>query len=192
MAHSRAGGVLSVRRSGIADGTCLPDVARALARGTAAGLPLVEAFHRGAEAVDGSGGDLMRRCAKELRAGHPSRLAMAPLELLDGGRLLVGAIELHGELGGDLVASLNGLAEGLADRERLRLEARAATAQARMAARIVPLAPLASLVLLVAIAPGSAHALLASPPGLAIIGVSAAMTGVAVMALRRIARSAGL
>lgn len=184
--------MLRVRRSGCSGGASLTEVARALARGTAAGLPLVDAFQRGAGAVDGVGAGLMRRCADELRAGHPPRVAMASLEALDGGRLLVGAIELHLELGGDLVASLNGLAEGLADRERLRVEARAATAQARIAARIVPLAPLASLVMLVAIAPGSAHALLASPSGLAVIGVSATMTGTAVIALRRIARGAGL
>jgi tight adherence protein B len=183
--------MLTIRRSKTA-GDFLPDVARALARGTAAGLPLAEALYRGADAVDGIGGDTMRRCAEELRAGHPTRVALSSLETLEGGRLLVGAIELHQELGGDLVASLSGLAEGLADRERLRLEAQAATAQARIAARIVPLAPLASLVMLVAIAPASAHALLASAPGLMIIGVSATLTGLAVVVLRRIARSAGL
>jgi tight adherence protein B len=183
--------MLTIRRPGaVAD--CLPDVARSLARGTAAGLPLAEAFHRGADAVDGRGGDTMRQCADELRAGHPTRVALSSLEAFDGGRLLVGAIELHLELGGDLVASLSGLAEGLADRERLRLETQAATAQARIAARIVPLAPLASLVMLVAIAPASAHALLLSAPGLMMIGVSAGLTGVAVVVLRRIARSAGL
>lgn len=106
--------------------------------------------------------------------------------------MLAGAIELHQELGGDLVASLMGLAEGLADRERLRLEARAATAQARIAARIVPLAPVASLVMLLAIAPGAAHALLASAPGLLIIGAAGAMTALAVVLLRRIAAGAGL
>ena len=171
---------------------CLPDVARALARGFAAGLPLVDAFARGADGIDGAGGVAMRLCADALRAGHPTRAALQSLEAVDGGRILVGAIELHQELGGDLVASLSGLAEGLADRERLRLEARAATAQARIAARIVPLAPIASLAMLLVIAPASAHALLVTPPGVAIIGVASVMTGLAVMVLRRIAHGAGL
>ena len=173
-------------------GDCLPDVTRALARGIAAGLPLVDALSRGAEAVDVAGADSMRRCADGLRAGHAPRVALQPLEAFAGGRMLIGAIELHQELGGDLVASLTGLAEGLADRERLRLEARAATAQARMAARIVPVAPLASLLLLVAIAPASGRALLTTAPGLAIIGTSGAMTVLAVVLLHRIARGAGL
>jgi tight adherence protein B len=182
------------RLSGSSDAAaaCLPDVARALARGTSAGLPLADAFARGADAVDGFGGEAMRDCAGELRAGQPVRNAMRGLEDMPGGRLLVGAIELHQELGGDLVTSLAGLAEGLADRERLRLEARAATAQARIAARIVPLAPLASLAMLLVIAPASAHALFASAPGLAILGTAATLTGIAVLLLRRIARGAGL
>ena len=192
MADPGGRGVRLLRRRHAAGGDCLPDVARALARCTAAGLPLVDAFGRGAEAVDGPAGEAMRRCADELRAGHPTGAALRGLEAFPGGRLLTGAIELHQELGGDLVASLTGLADGLADRERLRLEARAATAQARIAARIVPLAPVASLVMLLAIAPGAAHALLASAPGLLIIGTAGALTALAVVLLRRIAVGAGL
>ncbi len=172
--------------------TGLPDVARALARGVSAGLPLVDALARGADAMEGALAETMRACAAELRAGHPTRASLQPLESLAGGAMLVGAIELHQELGGDLVASLNGIAEGLADRERLQLEARAATAQARIAARIVPLAPLASLLMLVALAPASADVLLRSAPGLALIGIAGAMTGVAMLLLRRIAARAGL
>lgn len=170
----------------------LPDVARALARGTAAGLPLVEAFARGADAVDGPARTMMEQCAESLRSGASTHVALRPLAELSGGSLLVGAIELHQELGGDLVASLSGIAEGLADRERLRLEARAATAQALIAARIVPLAPAASLLMLLVIAPSSAQALLSSRPGLMILGVAGALTVVAIVLLRRISRGAGL
>lgn len=173
-------------------GAQLPEVARALARGTAAGLPLVDALTRGAEAVDGPAGMAMRQCAGGLRAGHSTQVALLPLEGFAGGRMLVGAIELHHELGGDLVASLSGIAEGLADRERLRLEARAATAQARIAARIVPLGPLAALLMLLVIAPGSAQALLGSAAGLTVIAISGCLTAIAVVLLHRIARAAGL
>lgn len=172
--------------------TGLPDVARVLARGTSAGLPLSDALARGADALDGELAIAMRRAAADLRAGHPTRAALRPLEQRPGGVLLVGAIELHHELGGDLVASLAGIAEGLADRERLRLEARAATAQARIAARIVPLAPLGSLLMLAVVAPGAAAALLTAPVGLAIVGIAATVTAVAMVLLRRIAQGAGL
>jgi tight adherence protein B len=168
--------------------TGLPDVARVLARGTSAGLPLSDALARGADALDGELAIAMRRAAADLRAGHPTRAALRPLEQRPGGVLLVGAIELHHELGGDLVASLAGIAEG----ERLRLEARAATAQARIAARIVPLAPLGSLLMLAVVAPGAAAALLTAPAGLAIVGIAATVTAVAMVLLRRIAQGAGL
>lgn len=170
----------------------LPEIARVLARGSAAGLPLADALARGADALDGASAECMRRSAEELKAGHPTRASLRTLEEVAGGRLLVGAIELHHELGGDLVASLHGIAEGLADRERLQLEARAATAQARIAARIVPLAPLGSLAMLLVVAPASARALLGSAAGLAILGTAGALTLIALVLLRRIAHAAGL
>ena len=119
----------------------LPEIARALARCCAAGLPIADAFDRAADAVDEVAIELLRTCAAGLHSGAATRSALAPLLVVPGGTVLVGTIELHQELGGDLVASLAAVAEGLADRERLRLEAEVATAQARLAARIVPLAP---------------------------------------------------
>ena len=170
----------------------MPDAARAVARGLAAGLPLADAFRRGGDAVDADTAEVMLRCARGLDDGDPLVSALAPLEDCDGGPLVAAAIDLQHELGGDLVSSLSGIAEGLADRERLRLEARAATAQARMAARIVPLAPVAALLMLLVLSPAAAGTLVASGAGLAILGVSAALTLLALVALRRIARGAGL
>ncbi|MFM9123830.1 MAG: hypothetical protein ACKOSO_01320, partial [Actinomycetota bacterium] len=109
-----------------------------------------------------------------------------------GGRAVGGAIERHADLGGDLVASLFAVAEGLADRERLRLEARAQTAQARIAARAIPLAPLASLALLGVLAPSALGALVTTAPGLAVLAVAGGLTLVALVLLRRIAAGVGL
>ena len=155
----------------------LPEVARALARCCAAGLPIADAFERAADAVDEVIVDLLRTCAAGLRSG---------------GSVLVGTIELHQELGGDLVVSLAAVAEGLADRERLRLEAEVATAQARLAARIVPLAPVVSMGFLGVLAPAALGALFTTGPGLVLLGVAAGMTGLALVMLRRIARAVGL
>ncbi|MSO46621.1 MAG: hypothetical protein EXQ67_00830 [Thermoleophilia bacterium] len=170
----------------------LPEVARALARCCAAGLPIADAFERAADAVDEVVVDLLRTCAAGLRSGAATRSALAPLLAVPGGSVLVGTIELHQELGGDLVASLAAVAEGLADRERLRLEAEVATAQARLAARIVPLAPVVSLGFLTVLAPSALAALFTTGPGLVIIGVAAGLTGIALLLLRRIARAVGL
>lgn len=170
----------------------LPEIARAIARGSAAGLPLAVAVDRAADAVEAPTAAVLRACAAALHAGHPTRSALAAVEAAPGGSVLVGAIELHHELGGDLVASLAAIAEGLADREHLRLEARAATAQARLAARVVPLAPLASLAFLGVLAPEAIVALATTPAGLGISGVAAGLTVVALILLRQIAREVGL
>ncbi len=170
----------------------LPEIARALARGCAAGLPVPEAVARAAAAVDDASAALLGACAARLDAGEPVRAALEPLAERDGGIAIVGAVELHAELGGDLVASLFAIGEGLADRERLRLEARAATAQARIAARAIPLAPVASLGLLGVLAPSALEALVTTRAGLAVLGAAGLMTAVALVLLRRIAAGAGL
>jgi tight adherence protein B len=168
----------------------LPEAARAIARASSAGLPLVDAIERSAEAVDAEAAALLREAARRLRAGQPIGAALVDVADVPGGRVLVGAIELHEEIGGDLVASLGAIAEGLADRERLRLEARAMTAQARIAARVVPLAPCASLLVLAVLTPEALRELVTTVPGLAILGASAGLTGVALLLLRRIAAEA--
>ena len=170
----------------------LPELARAIARCCAAGLPLADALARAGDAVADEGAVLLREAAEAVRAGHSTHSALAPIGALPGGALLVGAIELHGEVGGDLVASLSAIAEGLADRERLRLEAHAATAQARVAAKFVPLAPVVSLGFLAILAPDALVSLVSTVPGLTILGVAGGLTGLALLILRQIAREVGL
>ncbi|MGA0123093.1 MAG: type II secretion system F family protein [Gaiellales bacterium] len=170
----------------------LPEIARALARGCAAGLPVPEALTRAAASVDDGSALLLDACAARLAAGEPVGMALAPMAAYPGGIAIVGAVELHAELGGDLVASLFAVGEALADRERLRLEARAAPAQARIATRALPLAPVASLGLLGVLAPAALQALVTTRPGLTLLTVAAFLTGVAVVLLRRIATGAGV
>ncbi len=170
----------------------LPDAARAIARACAAGLPVSEAVARAGDAVEDTAAVLLHDCAEALRAGQSTRSALAALAAVPGGVLIVGAIELHEELGGDLVSSLFAIAEGLADRERMRLEAKAATAQARLAARVVPLAPLASIGFLAVLAPSACVALFTTVPGLGMLGAASLLTAVALFALHRISTGIGL
>lgn len=184
------GGRIVIRRR--SQEASVPDAVRAVARGLAAGLPLGDAFRRGADAVDARTAEMMRCCCRALDDGEPLATALGPLREVDGGDVAAAAIDLHQELGGDLVAALHGVAEGLADRERLRVEARAITAQARVASRIVPLAPVAALGMLAVLAPTSARSLVTDPIGLGILVLAASMTLVALVLVRRIARGAGL
>lgn len=178
------------RRTDAALARSLPEIARAIARGSAAGLPLAGAVARAAEAVEPEAAEPLAEIAADLAAGVPVGAACDRLREVPGGSLVVGAILLHGELGGDLVRSLAAIAEGVAERERLQAELRAATAQARIAARAVPLAPLASLAMLGALAPEALVALFTTRAGLALIAVAALAVGVSHLLVRRIARAA--
>lgn len=178
------------RRRDAALARALPSIARAIARATSAGLPLSLAVERAAEAVDPASAPTLRAIAADLAGGVAPHAAFAPLASLPGGRLLVGAIGLHGEVGGDLVRSLAAIADGLAERERLQAELAAATAQARVAARAVPLAPAASLVLLGVMAPEALVELVTTRLGLGILGVAGIAIVTAHVLVRRIAREA--
>jgi tight adherence protein B len=168
----------------------LPDIARALARGVAAGLPLAEACVRAAAALDPPASSVLARVAVDLAAGARPEQALAPLAVVPGAGLLRGAVVLHDELGGDLAHGLHALADGLADRARLDGELRAVTAQARLAARLVPGVPVATAAMLAAASPASLRPLLGTAPGLAVVGVSGALTGVGLLLVRRIMASA--
>ena len=168
----------------------LPDVARALARGFAAGLPMDLAALRAADAVAEPAGRLLRQSATALRAGALPVDAFRPLAEVDGGALLAGALALNAELGGDVVSALHALAEGLADRERLRGELAAMTAQARFAARVVPFVPVGALGLLQLLSPSAVGPLLGSSIGLTVCAGSAMLTATALLLMRRIVAGA--
>jgi tight adherence protein B len=121
-----------------------------------------------------------------MRAGARPEAALAPLGAAPGGGLIAGAVALNAELGGDLVTALRALGDGLADRDRLRRELAASTAQARFAGRVVPVVPLAALALLWLMSPASVRPLLTTSIGLAVCATSAGLTLAALVAMRRI------
>jgi tight adherence protein B len=174
------------RRTTVVPDGELPTIARALARALAAGLPVAPALRRAADAVDERSAAALERAAQRIVAGEEPEAAL--LELGDGApaRLLRAAIAVNVELGGDLVHALEALAEGLADRERLRGELEVATAQSRMTARIVPGVPLASLAMLAMTDRSSLRGLLTTGPGLAIVSLSFSLTVVGLVAVNRI------
>ncbi len=164
----------------------MPDVARAIGRCYAAGLPFAVALDRSVDVVPEPVAARLRRAAELANAGHLPGDALAAFADVEGGRALIAAVELHAELGGDLSAALRSLAEGLAAEERLAGDARVATAQARFAGRVVPGLPIAALAL-----EGLADRQLLAPlvltgAGRAIVAASGVLTLVALIAMHRI------
>ncbi len=166
----------------------MPDAARAIARAYAAGLPFPTACRRAADSLEEPAAEALRAAAAEAESGRAHADALLPLAAAPGGELIRGAVAVNAELGGDLVRALDALAEGLDDRERLRGEIAVATAQARFAARVVPMVPPLALLMLGALSPAAVAPLATTVPGRALVGVSVVLDVAAMLLLRRIAR----
>ena len=121
----------------------------------------------------------------------PATSALAPFSAASGGALVAGAVVLHEELGGDLARGLHALADGLADRARLEGELRAVTAQARLAARLVPLVPVAAAGMLAVASPASVEPLLGTLRGYRSAGRERVADRARARLVRRIMAGAG-
>lgn len=166
----------------------MPDVARAVARCYAAGLPFAVALERAADVVPDSVAGLLRRAAEIAHAGHAPGDALAPFDGARGARALVAAFDLHAELGGDLSSALRSVADHLAAERSMDGEARVATAQARFAARVVPTLPIAALSLEGITDPHMLAPLVQTSPGRLIVVASGGLIAGALVAMGRIAR----
>ena len=98
------------------------------------------------------------------------------------------AILLQRETGGDLVALLRGVAATAGRAAQEAADARAASVQARLTARIVLGLPALAAVLLALAAPGTAAAMLRSPAAVLLLTVACGLQAAALLAVRRIVR----
>jgi len=104
--------------------------------------------------------------------------------------LLVAAVLLQREAGGDLAGLLREIAGALEATARAERDARTATAQARFTGRIVAGLPLAALAVGELADPGSLPALLTSPLSAVMIVVALGLQAVGLLAIRRLSRAA--
>ena len=103
----------------------------------------------------------------------------------------VAALLLQREAGGDLVALLRGLATDADLVARDAADARAASAQARLTARIVLVLPALAGVLVVLASPSIAGAMLTRPLPVALLTAAAILQLLALLAVRWIAAERG-
>ncbi len=94
------------------------------------------------------------------------------------------------ETGGDLARLLRDLADAVERGERVDADARSASAQARLTARIVLALPVLGCVLAELVAPGALAAMLADPLARVLVLAAAGLQCAALVAVRRIVRSA--
>ena len=167
--------------------------ARAIGDALSAGQPVVVAIARAGQ--DGAVGLQTRAALAELAAatelGLPADQALETLRRRAGPgpwEAIVSAIQLQRRAGGDLALLLRELAGDLELTRRARSEARAASAQARLTARIVMMMPLASAALAVLAAPGAIAKMMSMTLPRALLLAAAAMQLVALLAVRRVAK----
>ncbi len=155
-----------------------------------------QAFARAAERLDGPLHDELVPCAASLRDGRSFDAALArwlsgsALRRDDPRRVIVGALRIAVRAGGAPAAALEGVAASVRDREAVRREARALTAQAVASAVLLVVAPLAFGVLLASGDAEVRHFLFADPIGVACLFAAAVLDALGALWMRAVARVA--
>lgn len=184
------------RRAGELAARQLPVLLDHVAWALRSGASVPQAFVRAADRLDGPLHDELAPCAASLRDGRSFDAALArwlsssARRRDDPRRVIVGALRIAVVAGGAPAAALEGVAASVRDREAVRREARALTAQAVASAVLLVVAPLAFGVLLASGDAEVRHFLLADPIGLACLLAAAVLDVLGALWMRAVARVA--
>jgi tight adherence protein B len=170
-----------------------PGCARVMADALGAGRSIRTAIDDAAGAADGAAGHELRAGALALGLGEPTEAVL--IRLRDRARspawdVVVAAVLLQRDAGGDLAALLRELAASGEAADRAERDARAATAQARFTAWIVFGLPLAGAGLTELAAPGFAASLVANPVSAFLAGTAVVLQVAALAAISHLTRAA--
>jgi len=171
----------------------VPVLARALADALSGGHSLGGALAQAASGggVPGAAGVELRTLVGELELGRPTPVALEAWRrrlAAPGTDVLVAAMLLQRESGGDLAGLLRELAGDLEEGRRATADARTATAQARLTARLVAGLPVVAAVLAELVSPGTTRALIAEPLPQIMAVAALVLVGAALIAVRHLAR----
>lgn len=170
----------------------LPAFLRLLASGLQSGFSLLQSFEMAAREGPPLIADEIRRVIQQVNFGAPLETALdemaARLKHQDID-LVVTAIGISREVGGNLSETLSTLAGTIIQRGRLRRHVRVLTAQGRLSGWILSLLPVGLYVILSVINPEYTLKLVASPFGWAVIAVALVMEALGVLFVWRILRA---
>lgn len=172
----------------------LPDVARAVADGLAAGRSPRGALATVHPSLQGEAGREFARVGSEMAMGLPTSEVMGNMaERLGSDRVdaFVVAVTSHRTTGGDLTSLLRRFADGATERDRIADDARSATAQARLSGYLVAGMPLAAAMFVELASPGLVRSVLGSPVALVLVGISAVIQLGGFIAIGRLASISG-
>ncbi|MFD7509228.1 type II secretion system F family protein [Streptomyces sp. NPDC059853] len=169
----------------------LPELARLIANGTAAGLALRTALSMAAEEMDDPAGAELALVANQLTVGRSLDEALGELgERLPSRELnvLVTTLILANRAGGSMVGSLRNLTATLEERKETRREVRTMLAEVNATAVTVPLLGLGALLMINGMAPGALGRVTASPGGQIAMVIALALYAVGFLVVRRFGR----
>jgi tight adherence protein B len=167
--------------------TLLPTLAASLR----AGHSLLQALELAGQELAAPGGEEIRRVSAELQLGRDMADALSDVaERYDCEdlRWVVGAIEIHREVGGDLAQVLDRVTETIRSRDHLRREVKALTAEGRASAKVLSVLPIALGLLLAVTNPSYLGTFTSSGLGVALLGIAVVMMAVGTVWLRAVSR----
>jgi tight adherence protein B len=169
--------------------TQLPDVLNLLSGSMRAGFSFAQGLEAVAEETSEPSRRELQRAYAESRLGRPiedaledSAARMHSVDLM----WAVMAIRIQREVGGNLAELLDTVASTMTERERLRHEVLALTAEGRMSAWVLGIFPPVFAVVLYLIQPDYMKTLFQDPAGIVAVVISAIMAGFGFVWLRKI------
>jgi tight adherence protein B len=169
----------------------LPDAVEMLANALRAGYSLPASIgFVGSELPEPLGPEFVR-FHDEQRLGIDTRQALGNLERRIGsldGRLLVLAITVQRETGGNLAEVLSRIADVIRQRIAFREQVSVLTSEARASAKILAVLPIGLFCILLVVSPSYAGELTGSTSGRAMLGYGAASLAVGFVWLRKLSR----
>lgn len=169
----------------------LPDVLGQLASSLRSGHSLNQALEAASEQADAPLGPQFARVIAETRVGRSLEEALAAMAERVGSndlRWTVRAMMIQARTGGKLSDVLEVLAEFMRDREEVRREVRALTADGRMSAWILGLLPFVILGMLLVSSRDYLTPLVTEPLGFVMIAVAAVLMVLGMVWIRKIVR----
>jgi tight adherence protein B len=167
----------------------VPDTLRMLAGGMRAGHSMLRALDAAAQESEAPMSDELRRVVNETRIGRDlgdSLRDVADRTNNEDFSWIGQAIEIHREVGGDLTEVLDHVGETIRDRNQIRRQVRALSAEGRMSAMVLIALPVVLFIGLHFINPSYARTFSTTVPGYAMIAAAAVMLSVGAFWLSRL------
>ena len=167
----------------------VPDTLRMLAGGMRAGHSLLRSLDAAAQESEAPMADELSRIVNETRIGRDlgeSLLDVADRTKNEDFSWIAQAIEIHREVGGDLAEVLDHVGETIRDRNQIRRQVKALSAEGRMSAIVLLSLPVVLFVALQFINPVYSKTFSSTVPGYIMMAVSALMLSLGAFWLSRL------